>query len=333
MRKILFSLVVIVVLAFPGCLPVKNISFETLLPAEISLPSDIHRMLVFNYAYYPSQDTSTFNELRNLDPNEMYVVDTIVIDNVFNGLFSALDNSAANYLHDAPYYELRPTDTIAFLKPLSRESVGFLCDSFGVDGIISFDYYAVSMDTETHASMSFDEDLNLVSVANLGMIRVMLFRIYDRKTGLLNEKWMRDTLYWSAYGDEDWEALSNLPGVSDALREAFWYGGNKFGLMISPSWDQVERAYFSLNNRQGYDIALNETRLKDIAKENRHYKAYKAAYNLALYYEMNDSIDAAVHWINQAVKIRPEAEVAKYYQTILLKRQKAVAKLREQMDH
>ncbi len=333
MRKILFSLVVIVVLAFPGCLPVKNITFETLSPAEITLPSDIHRMLVFNYAYYPSDDTSRFNELRRLDKKEMYVVDTIVIHNVFNGLFSVLDDSPVPYLQNAPYYELRPTDTTAFLKPISQESVDYLCDSFDVSGIISFDYYGLSLDTDTHSSMAYDDDYFLVSIADMAMVRVMLFRIYDKKTGLVDEQWMRDTLYWSAYGDEDWEALSNLPGVSDVLREAFWYGGYKFGRMLSPSWDQVERAYFSLNNKQGFDISLNETRLKDIVRDNRHFRAYKAAYNLAMYYEMNDSIEAAVNWIDRALEIRPDAGVAKYYRKILLKRQKAVSKLERQMDH
>lgn len=333
MRKIQFLFLAVTFTFFTGCIPGKVISFEALKPAEYTFPEDVKHVLVFNFAYPPSVDTSSFNELPQLNPSEQFFVDTIVIKNVFNGLYSVLDNSPAAYLNNAPYYELRPQDTVAFLEPLAQSSIDHLCDTFNVDAIISFEYYGLSVDTKTYNTVAYDDGYYTVTAADQAMMRVMLWRIYDRKLGLINEKRMQDTLYWSAYGIDDSDARSNLPDVGDLLREAFWYGGNKYGSEISPSWEDTKRSYFELTNRKGNTISLVEPELKEIALGDRKIKAYKAAYNLSLYYEMHDSIDAAVNWIDKALEYRPEAGVAKYYQSILQKREKSVMELKKQLDH
>ncbi len=321
-------------LFFCGCIPGKYITIDTLEPAEITFPPETRKVLVFNFSYLPSVDTSSFNEARQLKPREQYFVDTIVIRNVFNGLFSVLDNSPAGFLNDAPYYELRAEDTAAFLQPLGQPDIEHLCDTFDVDAVISFEYYGVSVETKTFSTIVYDEGYEYVNEADQAMLRVMLWRIYSRKEGMISERMMRDTLYWTAYGNDSEEARQNLPDIGDELREAFWYGGSKYGSLISPSWSDTQRAYFDITDMKGKDISLDESRLKEYALSGKKKRrAYKASYNLALYYEMNDSIPAAVDWIDKALQLRPEAAVAKYYQAELEKRRKSRAELEKQLEH
>ncbi len=333
MRKIVFVCLALVLVFLAGCIPGKVTTFQALQPAKFTFPQDVRRVLVFNFAYPPSFDTSSFNELPQLKPREQFFVDTIVINNTFNGLFSVLDNSPATFLNNSPYYELRPEDTVAFLKPLAQTSIDHLCDTFNVDAVISFEYYGLSVDTRTFNTLAYDNGYYYVTEADQAMVRVMLWRIYDRNEGMINEKRMQDTLYWSAYGYDDSDARSNLPDIGDILREAFWYGGSKYGSLISPSWEDTRRSYFDLTNNRGKNISLSEPALKEVVENGKKIKAYKASYNLALYYEMNDSINAAVTWIDRALQFRPEAGVAKYYKSELEKREKTEKELNKQLDH
>ncbi len=332
MKKIILPFISISMLLLAGCIPGKVLTIETLDPAEVSFPDSTQQAMVFNFAYLPSADTSRLNEVRLLDPTEQYFVDTIVIRNIFNGLFSVLDNSPAAFLNNAPYYEVRPEDTTAFLEPLGNDAVVQLCDSFNVDAIIALEYYGLALDTKTYNTVVYDESYDYVTAADQAMVRMMMWRIYSRNEGLISEKMMRDTLFWSAYGYDEKAALDNLPDVGDVLREAFWYGGYKYGTEISPTWTEVRRTYFELNNHAGDSISLNEERLLQIASGKKKIKAYKAAYNLALYSEMNDSIGDAVKWIDRAVQLRPDAEFAKYYKSILEKRQTSLTELEKQIE-
>ncbi len=318
---------------FTGCIPGKYMTIETLNPASFTFPEDVKHVMVFNFAYLPSSDTSSFNEAAQLEPREQYFVDTTVVNNVFNGLFSVLDNSPAAYLNNAPYYESRSEDTVDFLQPMEQSAIEFLCDSFNVDAVISFEYYGLSVDTKTYNTVVFDDEYSFVTAADRGMVRKMLWRIYDKKQGLINEKMMQDTLYWSAYGDNEEDARDNLPGIGDELREAFWYGGYNYGTEISPTWSDSRRSYFEINDRKGSDISLNEEKLREIAAGKGRIRVYKAAYNLAVYNEMNDSIFSAVNWINKALQIRPDAGVARYYQEELKKREATHSELEKQLDH
>ena len=332
MKKTSSLVIIAVLMILSGCIPGKVLTLETLQPAEISFPEDINSVLVFNFAYPPSADTSSFNELSKLGPKEQFFIDTIVIRNVFNGLFSVLDNSPASFLNNAPYYEIRPVDTTAFLKPLAASAIEELCDSFHVDAIISFEYYGASVDVKTYSSIVYDDEYEYVRVADEAMYRVMLWRIYERNRGIINEKFMKDTLYWSGYGYNDAEAKEDLPEIGDLFREAFWYGGYKYGSLISPNWDESRRAYYDIRDDKGDSISLNPSKLLDIAESNRKGRAYRASYNLALYYEMNDSIDQAMKWIDQAAELRPDAAYAEYYRQILKNRQKALGELEKQVE-
>ncbi len=269
MRKTRILFTGLFFLFIAGCIPGKYLSFDTLEPAEITFPPDVKKVLVFNFAYLPSADTSAFNEVHRLKPKEQYFVDTIVIHSVFNGLFSVLDNSPASFLNDAPYYELRPEDTTAFLKPLSQAAIDHLCDTFNVDAVISFEYYALSLDVRAYNTVTYDEGFEYVGAADEALYRVMFWRIYDRQEGVINEKMMRDTLYWSAYGADEDEARRNLPEIGDILREAFWYGGYKYGTEISPSWDEVKRSYFEIQGVQGDSLSLDEDRLKRLSRRQK----------------------------------------------------------------
>ncbi len=311
-----------------SCVPGRSLTIEKLSPAEVTLPSSISSVLVLNASYYPSADTLAFNYVRELKPDEQYIVDTLVNSNVFNGLFSILDSSPATYLNESPYYESRGSGPENFLKPLSEESIQYLCDSFQVDGIISFEYYAFDPDIKN--SFYSGEDF-LGSMATLSLKRYLLWRIYEYNEGLIKEEFMQDTLIWYGYGTNSSNARDDLPELSAAVREAFWFAGYEYGKSISPFWTDEKRSYFNFPNKKGVDISQSPDELKKLAYARRKNRAYRASYNLAVFYERSDELAEAMIWINRAVFLRPDAGVALYYKRQLEKRQIDARKLDEQI--
>lgn len=329
MKNILHILIIILTSVLLGsCVPGKTLTIEKLTPAEITLPDNIRNVLVLNASYYPSLDTLAFNYVSELKPEDQFIVDTLVNNNVFNGLFSILDASPASYLNDSPYFEARGTEKESFLKPLSGESIQYLCDSFQVDGIISFEYYA--FDPDVRNEFYSGEDY-YGTMATLSIKRYLLWRIYEYNEGLIKENFMQDTLNWYGYGVGN-EARKDLPELADAVREAFWYAGYEFGKSISPSWENEKRYYFEFRNKKGEDISQGPDELKEYALTGRKNKAYQASYNLAVFHERSDELEEAMTWINRAIFLRPDAAVALYYKRQLEKRLKESKKLDQQMS-
>ncbi len=328
MKILIFCLSLFSVFTMFSCIPSRVLTIEKLDPAEMNIPAGLNSVLVLNASFYPSADTMAFNYAAKLKSNEQYIVDTLVNNSVFNGLFSILDSSPATYLNNASYYEARGEDREEILKPLSSESIYYLCDSFNVDGIIALEYWAFNPDIESN----FYSDGDFFGTrASLSLNRYLLWRVYDREEGLVNEKFLHDTLTWYGYGTFSKDARDDLPELADALREAFWYAGYGFGKSISPSWEEENRSYFEIRNKKGEDISLNSGELKALASEGKKNKAYKASYNLAVFYEQNDDLEEAMTWINRAVYLRPEAEIALYYKHRLEKRISDAKALNEQL--
>lgn len=312
------------ILFLVSCIPGRELSFEYLTPAEYSLPNKSSKALIFNSAYLPKVDTSSFNIVGKLEEEERHIVDTLIINNIFNGFFFVVDDSPLPVLNSSVYAEMRGKDTTNFLQPLSAESIDYLLKEFSSDLIISLEYYGMNYDYSTNWN-AWDE-----VKAYLAIDRALVWRIYSRDS-LIREKIMRDTLYWSAYGESSGQAADGLPSLTGTIREAFWFAGEEFAMEFSPSWEKTKRSYFIIEDG-GKDRSLDETFLREQGSHHNRIKAYKANFNLSVWHEERGNIDKALEYMNAALDLRPHSALAKYYKKQQVKKLKKMEKLKKQIN-
>lgn len=313
-----------------SCFPGKEISFDVLQPSEYQVPKDIDSILVLNLSYYPWIDTSEYNILKNLSNSERYIVDTVIINSVFDGLFSVIDSSPMSVLRGNHYYEERGNTSDNFLDTLDIQSVNYLCDEFNVSLILSLEYYTMNYNYDTY----FDYNSSNIFesyVTDLELNKGLFWRIYQKELGIIYENNRKDTLYWSARGNSVEKSKAALPNLFDVMKEAFFMGGESFGNELSPEWETLQRSYYQLYDDKGQDKSLNEAFLMNVISKDKKVKSFKAWYNLALVYEREGDLHKALDAINSAELLHPNSEYVKFYKGKLDESIEKRARLLEQI--
>ena len=145
---------------------------------------------------------------------------------------------------------------------------------------------------------------------------------------------INDTLYWTD---------SNIDRA-DCIMEAMWMNGEKAGNKITPYWKTVTRVYNSGENQaiKSAELAVTNNEWTDAAtiwmriyngnKKNTKQKA-RMAFNMALYFEINNNFDTAMEWLTIAENIFLEKQnirqvaTCQMYKKILLNRVKHKSRL------
>jgi hypothetical protein len=83
-----------IILVFPlllvACIPMAEISIQVLEPAKITLPLYINQVAFINHSYIPRRDPG---DTSGLSPKEIFILDTIINNQIFMGLRDGLNNS------------------------------------------------------------------------------------------------------------------------------------------------------------------------------------------------------------------------------------------------
>ena len=313
-RNLIFSLVFL----FISCSPLKKIGIDVLVPSEFSFKTDVNKIIALNNSVYPTLDSLSSGFPKPLSDNELFIIDTIVIRQLFDGLFSILNESPSPSLRNTDYLEFRNTEQVTIPEPLSETAVIDFCNETQSDAVISFEYYDFIIEyyydyanlPEVHAYIKFN--------------RKCLWRIYENNGNILDEYFLNDTVYWSSAGYSRTEADEGLPGMSDAIRSAFFYAGEKYGKRISPSWTQASRVFYVIKGRGvpigRTDYSFSKEHLIKLSDNPKPETAYRACINLALISEKEDDLREALKWLEKAELKRPSTKLVREYIKIIRER-------------
>jgi hypothetical protein len=315
-----------------------------LVPSEVTIPEYIRNITFINRSYTPwlAKDPADTSERPSED---LYIIDTIVNNKFFLGIFDVLNSSPLFNLEDYTAIQLRREDSTRFPEPLSEEEVRTIADTLFTDALICLEGYRVkdstvawnNWDNHWYNLDYYYPDIGLVFLVK-GKIQ---WRIYDGLYGMIIDEFSStDTMEWTVSGDGDMEeSMNELPEVVDAYREYAYQRGYDFGMRISPAWSQVKRFYFitgSKNIRKAAELA-DKGKWEEAATlwkketDSTHPKiAAKTRFNMALYSERKDLIIPAIDWATESYKVIPE-KYTKTYIDILEKRKLNKLKLQEQI--
>ena len=278
-------------------------------------------------------------------PEDLYILDTIINNKFFLGVFDGLNSSPLFNLEEPTAIQIRRNDSTRFPEPLSEDVLRTITDTLYTDALICMEGYQVK--DSTVALKSWDltwyfEDYYFHDVGVVFFVEgTILWRIYDGLHGMIIDEFRTtDTMEWTAYGDGDIEDFMNeLPEVVDAYREYAYQRGYDLGMRISPSWSQVRRFYFitgSQNIRKAAELVSNgkweeaAALWKKETDSNNPKIAAKTRFNMALYSERKDLLIPAIDWATKSYEVIQE-KYTKTYINILEKRKLNKLKLQEQI--
>ena len=316
-RNNLYPLMALLWLA-TACQSVQPLSIDYMLPAEVSFPASLKRVGVVNNMpaspetlHMPADAEPPKDELEIRRKAEYYTGNAkITTESLAESL------AAENYFDQVIICDsaLRARDLTPRESTLSREEVNLLSHDLGVDFLIALE----NVQLRSLRRVSYLPDIH--AYYETTDVKVFpTFRIYlPNRHGAVTTILSTDSIFWEEVGSSDGEVQARSIQKDELIEAASQFAGTTPVRYLLPHWRTAQRYLFTGGSVDMRDAAVyvREGNWPDaIALWKRHYEQKKgkqkmqAACNIALGYEMQDSIAAAAHWAEKAVEItRQRAE-------------------------
>ena len=311
MRKFHYITPILLSLFVCSCVSISQISIDNLEPAKVSFPKDIKTVAIVNNTI-ADKETKVTEERGEL--NQLISTKSTFQGNAKLTTESFAENvAAANFFDQVIICDsvLREKDLLPRESELSQNEVKKLTTDLGVDMLFSVENVTINTDQRTYFLDNIFRSTIDATVAP--MIKVYL----PSRAKPLFIVYPEDKIYWDGYGLSPAVAEKNLITKDSLIKEASAFAGELPTKVILPRWEKANRFYYTsgcLELRDGgalvregsWDEAL---KLWQTAYEKKSKKIkMRTAFNIALYYELQDKIELAIEWAEKADKIIREKE-------------------------
>ena len=169
-----------------------------------------------------------------------------------------------------------------------------------------------------------------------------LWRIYDpNKKIIVDQSFIKDSFFWDGYFKSLDKAFEKIPNANISVEIASLENALKYLEFFIPKWKNTQREYFVMGCKEFRAASY-------WVNQQEYYKAYKlwmnvyktnpklsgkAAFNIALYYELNDNLEKTLEWLEISKKLLKQNLFffANEYTRIIKKRIKDNKKLIKQI--
>lgn len=333
MNKVISILLAAMGAMITSCTTLTTFPVDQMIPADVSFPAQIQNVAFVNNLPYPPYRWPK-NQLIEGTYGAIEGDGTITVD------------SLAQYVANGNYFNqvlvcdsaLREKDADRRFSPLKPEEVKKLSNDLGVDMIVSLDEIMIKV---TPGFIFSFEDMETINVVNAEISTLARVYIPSRREPLVSLV-DKDSIYWYSPVVQEKEVLENTSG----------FAGSMVVKHLIPSWRTVVRYYYSGGSSDFRDAEVSvkkgnwEEALATWGKVYRSDSKKKqkyAAFNMAVYYEMQDQFDEAEKWLGKAMEQvsdrskmpgmeSGEYQLMKEYLTEIGRRRDEVQKLNIQLD-
>lgn len=302
-------LILLGLLSFTSCETMQQMPIDYMVPADISFPASIRKVAVVNNIS-STPDNKLMpeeNKIKNENERSRAVA-------YYNGDAKIATESLAKAIAEQNYFDeviicdsaLRANDIIPRESVLSTDEVGELAQNLNADVIVALE----NLQIKASRVISYLPDWNTY----YGTLDTQIYpsvKVYlpGRKApmAIINSN---DSIFWSEYGNTETAILTHLPKDEQMIAEASDFGGTIPVKRLLPYWKTSNRYIFingSVNMRDAAIHVKEKQWEKAYKLWEREYKSSKsdkkkmrAALNIALYYEMTDSLENAGKWAAEA---------------------------------
>jgi len=311
---------VLILFLVAGCVPMSEIEIQVMDPAEVTFPLEVQQLVFLDRSVFPHlyhHDSSKWSV------EEYNILDTIMGNWIFKGVRHTMTGSPLFDVDTIKIIRARRMDTAMIMEPITVTEMLHLKKIHPADAMISLEYYHVK-----DSARVINNQVEFLDGAYLGLYTTTVWRIYDMNQGsIIDEFVLRDTVDWFAYDVTVQSSIDHLPQIVDALREAGYSLGLRYGNRISPAWMEVYRFYYSSGGKEmrmaskkakAGDWQAAADLWKDLEYSENQTVAAKACFNVAVACEMEDQLIPALDWAIKSYAIRQKPLTNDYIQ--LLKR-------------
>lgn len=323
MKRLFWNLYVwMTVVLFQACGTINNVSFERLQAGNVNFPEQITTVGVVNYM--PPQDSDENSEDRSsgcLEGDGTKVAEALAQGIAATGYFNQVvicDSALCATWED-------------WKQPMPREKADSLIQSLGVELLFSIERVQIQLQEGSY----FHLDL-MAEIPVLDAIITPLVRTYipGRSAPLFSFS-KTDTICWELMPDLTYEKI---------IKESSEYAATLPTDYLLPHWEEVERLYFDGGNVNMRDAGIyvreqNREQAYQLWKElydtQKGKAKMRAAYNLALYCEIQDDFERAKEYLDVALSLSAkdskEYEFIRFYKIQLEEQAKQNQQLKVQM--
>jgi hypothetical protein len=294
----------------------STVSLQVMKPAPVTIPANIKSIAIIDRTT-PSNKTA--NIIEGALSGELPGQDRQAVQKVIDGISYTMQQS--------PRFEIKRTNISltsdgiggAMPQPLRWFQVADICRSNNSDAILSLE----SFDTDfiiTNASKQVEKkqaDNKTITVteytaAGVGKVKLGL-RMYDPANKNIIDFYTFDhSSTWNATGNSVKDAIAHLVDRINAVNQVSYTAGNIYAERICPLWFTVNRPFYK-KSQKNTDFALAARKAdvgdwktaaeqwKQVLASNPPIKtAGRAAYNIAICYEVLGDLSQAKQWAMKA---------------------------------
>jgi len=293
-------------LAGHGCGPTLSVvDFEVLEPASVRLPEEVNQLLVINRAPF-TFDAFEEEDRRGLDRQGLVIADTLIINNLLRGLLHVFQTSPVNKFNLPLWVTDRRFDTTGIHDlVLTRREVDALCNEYGVDAIVSLEYYSLDLGKVENQY----QDSDAVRTRYFELASKVIWNVYLKGYPKpFDEYTIIDTLFYTEVLDG---VVVEFYTVAEILRDGFFTWGMNYGKYLVPAWVPAARQIYrgrekslrvaaSQTDRGNWDSAY--TIWSEVIADEDSTLVARAYHNMAVYFELEDNLDSAKALADMAIR-------------------------------
>lgn len=317
MTKYIYTLLLCIALLLSSCQSLEQLSIDYMLPAEVSFPASLKRVAVVNnMPTVPDNKLIVSEDEQKKNENEI-----TRLTNYYNGDAQLTTESLAEALAKENYFEevvicdsaLRSKDVNPREAMLTQEEVSELVQDLGVDFLIALENIQMRSLRKISYINEWSTYHGTVDVKVFPTVKVYL----PNRRGPMVTVNSNDSIFWEDYGGGEAVLRTRLINENDLIKEASEFAGTVPVKHLLPYWKTSNRYYItggSVNMRDAavyakegkWDDAIKLWKANYESKKGK--KKIYAAFNIALGYEMQDSIETAMEWALKAQSIAREID-------------------------
>ncbi len=299
--KTKITVLLLVLCLFSACTTLQTISFERLQAADVSYPDQVRTVGVINYAPQDKQERDSILGLWNGDG--MVTVESL-----------AREIAATDYFNQVVVCDsaLRPVG-MGNEEILPMSQADSLIQALGVDMLFSVEQVRIEL---KEGSLFHTELMMDVPAVDGGISPVVLAYVSGRSAPLFSVS-KTDTICW---------VVSPELTFGQIMQEASDFAATLPVSYLLPHWKEMNRYYFDGGNMEMRDagVYIREQNWEGAAAlwqklhDGRKGKVkMRAAYNLALNYELQGDYERAKEYLDTALSLASEGswehQLIEYY--------------------
>ena len=342
--KQLLALSVISVLIFSSCRTTQGMQIEVQRPANISVDNTIKSLALLNHSI-PGKEGLIEGTLTLETPKQ----DKELSNECIRGIDQLLRTS--------PRFEIKQCDSsmmaskqssIDFGAPMNWDQVDSICKKYGTDAVLSLEFFDTDFSVINPAATAVNTVQNIlngagaeVEITGKATARAGFIMYYPAKRTIVYQDTYKQGKTWVQRSINPVEAIGRLIKRNEALTEVSYYTGQTFAHDLVPLyfWEQRmmytgKKGRMSIGARQAltrdWEGALNTWKEEYDSNPKSKIRA-RAAYNIALAYEVLNDLQNAKSWIQKSY-VESGKEEALRYSNILEKRIRDLGRLESQTN-